>query len=71
MEKKTRNIAIILKEKAEKAEKNHSKFCYGLNMTPLTEAERTLREEKWKKGIYKEPDSRGLLGEHAPYLFKI
>lgn len=45
MEKRTRNAEIILKEKAEKAEANNSKFCYGLNMTPLTEAERKQREE--------------------------
>ena len=36
MEKRTRNAEIILKEKAEKAEANNSKFCYGLNMTPFT-----------------------------------
>lgn len=71
MEKRTRNAEIILKEKAEKAESNNSKFCYGLNMTPLTEAERKQREEKWTNGVYKESDYRGLLGERAPYMFKV
>lgn len=70
MEKRTRNAEIILKEKAEKAEANNSKFCYGLNMTPLTEAERKQREEKWENGVYKESDYRGLLGERTPYMFK-
>ncbi len=71
MEKKTRNAEIILKEKAAKAADNNSKFCYGLNMTPLTEAERKQREEKWTNGVYKESDYRGLLGERAPYMFKV
>ena len=39
-------------------------------MTPLTEAERKLREEKWENGVYKESDYRGLLGERPPYMFK-
>ena len=70
MDKKTRNAVIIAKEKAEKAAKNNSKFCYGLNMAPLSETERKQREEKWEKGIYKEPDDHGLIGERKPYLFK-